>query len=80
MIDELSSVVLLTDLPDRGLTAGDIGTIVMQHDTGHEQGYTVEFLTLAGETVAVVTLPATQVRAILPNEIAHARQLVASTS
>ena len=73
MIDELDRVVLQTDVPEHGLTAGDVGTVVMIHQWG--QGYTVEFLTLAGATVAVATLNANQIRAIRPNEITHARQL-----
>ncbi|MCC6628591.1 MAG: DUF4926 domain-containing protein [Chloroflexi bacterium] len=73
MIDELASVVLTADLPERGLRAGDIGTVVMVHQQG--AGYTVEFLTLGGETVAVVTLPADGVRPVRPDEIAHARGL-----
>ncbi len=74
MIEELASVVLTTDIPERRLRAGDIGTVVMVHRDG--QGYTVEFMTLGGDTVAVITLSATQVRAIRPNEIAHVRELV----
>jgi hypothetical protein len=76
MIEELSSVVLTADMPERGLQAGDIGTVVMIHQAG--QGYTVEFVTLSGDTVAVVTLPADQVRPIRANEIAHVRALIAA--
>ncbi len=76
MIDELANVVLATDIPARGLRAGDIGTVVMVHQNG--RGYTVEFLTLSGETVAVVTVSADQVRPIRPNEIAHVRELNAA--
>ena len=76
MIEELASVVLATDMPERGLLAGDIGTVVMVHQQG--QGYTVEFMTLGGETVAVVTLAAEQVRPIRANEIAHAREVIAA--
>jgi hypothetical protein len=76
MIEELASVVLTTDMPERGLQAGDIGTVVMVHQEG--QGYTVEFMTLSGDTVAVVTLPADQVRPIRANEIAHIRELLAA--
>ncbi len=76
MIEELASVVLTTDMPERGLQAGDIGTVVMVHQEG--QGYTVEFMTLSGDTVAVVTLPADQVRPIRANEIAHVRELLAA--
>ena len=75
MIEELASVVLTTDIQDQGLQAGDIGTVVLAHQAG--LGYTVEFLTLSGETVAVVTVPAEQVREIRSNEIAHVRALVA---
>jgi hypothetical protein len=32
VIDELDEVVLTCDLPDHGLAAGDIGTVVLVHD------------------------------------------------
>jgi hypothetical protein len=67
---ELQTAILTTDLPEHGLSAGDIGTIVLVHD--HE-GYEVEFVTLEGETLAVVSLRPDQLRAIEPREIAHAR-------
>lgn len=73
MIEELASIVLLADMPEHELAAGDIGTVVMVHEGG--KGYTVEFMTLNGDTVAVVTLSAEQVRPIRPNEIAHVRAL-----
>ena len=73
MIDELSTVVLTTDLPQHDLRAGDLGTVVMTHQSG--EGYTVEFVTLSGDTVAIVTLMADQIRATRPNDIAHAREL-----
>ena len=73
MIKELDSVVLMTNLPEHGLTKGDLGTVVLVHEAG--KGCTVEFITLAGKTIAVVTLLATQVRAIARDEIAHARHV-----
>ena len=73
MIDELDEVVLKCDLPDHGLTVGDIGTVVLMHDEG--KGYEVEFMTLDGETIAVATLRAEQVRAVQLDEIAHARSI-----
>jgi hypothetical protein len=60
MIAELDPVVLTTDLPEHGLRAGDVGWIVMVHAGG--AGYEVEFVTLAGDTVSVVTVPAESVR------------------
>jgi hypothetical protein len=56
-------VILLVDLPDAGLVAGDIGTVVERHDVaGLEVGYSVEFFDVLGTTVAVVTVPASQLR------------------
>jgi uncharacterized protein DUF4926 len=75
MINELDNVVLTTDVPEFGLAAGDIGTVVMVHDAG--RGYEVEFVTLDGETIAVVTLLAPRVRPVGHREIAHARRVAA---
>lgn len=74
MINELDQVVLTPDLPEHGLQKGDIGTIVLVHRQG--QGYEVEFITLAGDTVAVVSLAAGQLRTIGRREIAHARAII----
>ena len=71
MIKELDSEVLTADLPDLKLRQGDLGTVVLVHRAG--EGYEVEFMTLDGETLAVVTLLAEQVRPINRREIAHAR-------
>jgi hypothetical protein len=68
---ELESVVLTTDLAEHGLEQGDIGTIVLIHRGG--KGYEVEFVALDGETVAVASVLASQVRAVVRREIAHAR-------
>ena len=57
-------VILLTDLPEESLLAGDIGVVVDRHDVAgmEETGYSVEFFDMVGNTVAVVTLPAFQLR------------------
>ena len=67
---ELESAVLTVNLREHGLSAGDIGTIVLVHG---EPGYEVEFMTLEGETLAVVSLRADELRSVEPREIAHAR-------
>lgn len=77
MIEELNTVVLTTDLLQHDLRAGDLGTVVMVHQGG--KGYTVEFMTLSGETIAVVTLAAEQVRPTRTNDIAHVRELATLT-
>jgi hypothetical protein len=38
-------------------------------------GYEIEFVTLAGETVSVVTVPAEAVRSVRAKEIVHARMV-----
>ena len=70
MIRELDSVVLACDFPEHGLKRGDVGTVVLLHSGG---GYEAEFMTLDGETLAVVSLFSDQVRPIGHREIAHAR-------
>jgi hypothetical protein len=71
MVDELDLVVLKRDLPDARLTVGDVGTVVLVHQQG--AGFEVEFTTLSGDTVAVVTLDASDVRPVEAREIVHAR-------
>jgi len=71
MIHELDTVVLCEDLPDQGLRTGDLGAVVLEHGDG--EGYEVEFVTLSGETLAVVSLLPRQLRPIRRFEIAHAR-------
>lgn len=75
MIRELDEVILSCDVPEHGLTAGDIGTVVLVHRGG--KGFEVEFTALDGESVAVATLQAQQVRPVRSGEIAHVRELVA---
>jgi hypothetical protein len=53
MIKELDTVALAHALPERGLEAGDLGTIVHVYEGG--RGYELEFVTFQGETLAVVT-------------------------
>lgn len=71
MIKELDPAVLTEPLPEDALEAGDVGWVVMIHGDG--DGFEVEFVTLSGETVSVVTVPARAVRPVGRKEIAHAR-------
>ncbi len=73
MINEHDTIVLTEDLPDEGLTAGDIGTVVHIHKNG--EGYEVEFMTLAGQTIALASLLADQLRPVGCHDIAHVREL-----
>jgi hypothetical protein len=75
MIEELDDVILTCELPEHGLSVGDIGTVVLVHRRA--EGYELEFTSLDGDTIAVVTLLANQVRPARSGEIAHVRALAA---
>lgn len=74
MLKELDTVVLTEDVPTYGLKRGDVGTIVLLHG---DLGYEVEFVSLKGETLAVVSLTARQLRPLGEREIAQARAVEA---
>jgi len=76
MIKEHDRIALKTNIRAEKLKAGDVGTVIHVHKKG--AAFEVEFLTLDGETVAVTTLDASQIRPIQKKEIAHARLLNAS--
>jgi len=67
---------LLKDLPEDGLQAGDVGTVIHIHRQG--EAFEVEFMTLDGGTVAVITLLSSQIRAVSKRDIAHVRELAVS--
>ena len=70
---ELDSVVLMQDLIEYRLKAGDIGAIV--HTYSDEKTFEVEFVRADGRTVAVLTLTINEIRPIEGNEILHVREL-----
>ncbi len=60
MIALLDTVILTRDLPEEGLKAGDKGAVVEIY-AGRE-GYEVEFFNEAGDTKAVITVGAGDLR------------------
>jgi hypothetical protein len=72
-IKEHQRIVLTTDLPAERLTVGDVGTVVHVYQGG--SAFEVEFSTLTGETVAVVSLEKTQLRTVDNREVTHARRV-----
>ncbi|MCZ7670435.1 MAG: DUF4926 domain-containing protein [Chloroflexi bacterium] len=75
MIKELDTIVLSHDVEAYGLKQGDIGAVVHVYKDG--AAYEVEFVTGEGETVAVLTLVAQDIRPMNEYEILHVRELVA---
>ena len=75
MIHEHDCVVLTCDLPDLGLVRGDVGAVVHVHGQG--AAFEVEFVTLSGDTVAITTLDAAQVRPVGRRDVTHVREIAA---
>ena len=73
-IAELDLVALERDVSELGLRKGDIGTVVHRHQDG--RAFAVEMMTGDGTTIAVLTLPVTDVRPLGDREILHAREVL----
>ena len=71
MTTELDLIVLSESLPSHGLEKGDVGTVV--HVFAKDKAYEVEFMTLQGDTVALVTLTPNQFRAVSKRDLLHVR-------
>ena len=68
----LDTVVLVRDLPDHGLCAGDLGAVVEVYDAN---GLEVEFVTASGRTKSVLTLSPKDVRPIADSDLIAVRSL-----
>ena len=55
--DELDVVALTRDLPEHGLRRGQVGTIVLVHREGADDGaFEVEFVDVEGQTYAMLAV------------------------
>jgi hypothetical protein len=77
--DMYSDVILTRDVAERGLRTGDVGTVVERHAVSgvSEEGYSIEFFDMTGNTVALVTLPASALRLPTPADRPAVRALSA---
>lgn len=75
MMREHERAVLTRDLPEHGLKAGDVGTVVHVYRDG--AAYEIEFFALDGRTLDVVTVAAEQVRPVGRRDMLHVRELSA---
>jgi uncharacterized protein DUF4926 len=66
----LDTVVLNHDLPNHGLRAGDLGAVVELYGS---DGVEVEFVQASGQTKALVTLHAEDLRAVAQSDILAVR-------
>ena len=67
---ELETVVLTRDLPEHGLERGDLGAVVALYAA---DALEVEFVTAAGQTQALVTLSASDVRPVRNDDLLAVR-------
>ena len=69
---KLEVVVLRQDLPESGLRAGDLGTVVALYPP---DGIEVEFVRGSGETQALLTLTENDLRKIDSHDLLSTRRL-----
>jgi hypothetical protein len=67
---ELDTVVLLRDLPEAGLRSGDLGAVVQVYG---DEAVEVEFVTAAGRTQALLTLPVGDLRPVRDKDLMAVR-------
>ena len=72
-IKEHDCVVLTADVPGESLKAGDVGTVIHIHNGG--VAYEVEFMTLAGKTIAIATVESSALRPVSERDVSHVREL-----
>ncbi|UFP96689.1 DUF4926 domain-containing protein [Gloeobacter morelensis] len=77
-LDLYQYVALLRDLPEHGLRKGDVATLVdrVPHPKGGEEGCVLEVFNAVGESIAVVVVPCSQVKALHSDEILTVRSLL----
>ena len=73
MINPFDQVVLTRDLVDSGLKTGCVGCVVEVYD--NSDAFEVEFTTMRGRTIAVVTLSPSDIREFDDNDILCVRDL-----
>lgn len=64
--EELEVIALTRDIPEHGLRAGELGTIVLVYEP---TAFEVEFVEESGYTKALLTLRSKDVRKLTPGEL-----------
>ncbi|MEX1185807.1 MAG: DUF4926 domain-containing protein [Gemmatimonadaceae bacterium] len=67
---ELDTVVLDRDLPEHDLRRGDLGAVVHRHGS---DAYEVEFVRASGQTQAVISLQAADIRSVHDGDLPAVR-------
>jgi hypothetical protein len=69
VIQELDAVVLIKDQPNESLVKSDMGAVVLVHEGGN--AVEVEFVTLTGDTLGVLTMTTDEIRPISAHDVPH---------
>jgi hypothetical protein len=77
-MDLYQEVSLTCDLPEHGLRAGDVATLVdfVPHPSNGEDGCVLEVFNAIGESLAVLAVPICAVEVLHPDEILTVRPLI----
>jgi Domain of unknown function (DUF4926) len=75
IINENSRAVVVRDLPEVGLSAGDVGVVVHIHLNADKEpvGYMLETFNIDGESIDVVSIGFEDVRSAMPTDRMLAR-------
>lgn len=77
-----SEVALARDIPEHGLSRGDLATVVellpATRASGGEDGYALEVFNAVGESIAVVTVPVSAVETLQPTQVLTVRPRLSS--
>ncbi|BBF65351.1 DUF4926 domain-containing protein [Acidithiobacillus sp. 'AMD consortium'] len=71
MIQGLDIVILLKNRPNEDLVKGDVGSVVFIDEGG--KAFEVEFTTLAGDPLGVLTLAEDEIRPVSARDVPHVR-------
>lgn len=70
-------VALRRDLTEHQLRKGDIAVLVdrVPHPSGGEEGCVLEVFNAVGDSMAILTVPASDIEALRPDEVLAVREL-----
>jgi hypothetical protein len=76
-IELYREVALTRDLPEYGLRAGDVATLVdfVSHPGNGEDGYVLEVFNAIGDSLSVIAVPISAVEVLRADEILTVRSL-----
>ncbi len=80
-VELYKDVALTQDVPEHQLKAGDVATLVdlVPHPDDGEEGCVLEVFNAIGESITVVVVPISAIKALQANEILSIRPLASAS-